>query len=189
MTSNNQTERSHAGQASALNRAMNTPPHALDSEKRPSTPQHYKEHPELLKSVFEWSPARTSTPVEEDERSSSEGRQRHNDPTVPTRSLRRITKKIPERNHARQRETRTDLRQRNTTESRSDSTDHTSTDSIVSLKASSTFTIYGGPNPFVQTDTDAESVTTLPPSDVVSSKSFTARLSISTHSGQRGTGR
>jgi hypothetical protein len=108
MPLNNQTERSEAEHAETFDRVTNLPPQTQKCRERPSTPQHYRDNPDLLRSVFDWSPERTSTPVQEDERSSSEGRQQSDDPTVPTRSLRRITKKIPERNNARQRETGTD---------------------------------------------------------------------------------
>lgn len=177
-------------QAETFNRATNRPLQTQKSRERPSTPQQYRDNPDLLKSVFEWSPERSSTSVEKDERSSSEGRQQSDDPTVPTRSLRRITKKIPERNNARQRETGTELAQRDTAMSQSDSTDHTSADSVASCKASSTFTIYDGPDPFARRATSGQSSTARARFDAMCSTSFVSRLDVnsSVHTKRRGTG-
>jgi hypothetical protein len=59
MPLNNQTERSEPEQAETFNRVTNLPPQTQQSRERPSTPQHYRDNPDLLKSVFEWSPERT----------------------------------------------------------------------------------------------------------------------------------
>lgn len=191
MPSNNQTEHSEPEQAETFHRVTNLPPQTQKSRERPSTPQHYKDNPDLLKSVFEWSPERTSTPVEKDERSSDDSRQQSDDPTVPTRSLKRITKKILERNNPGQREARKHPRQFDTAESRSDSTDHPSADSIASCKATSTFTIYDGPDPFIQTDADGQPNTAPSHSDLAFAISSTGRLSAkgSIQARRRGTGR
>ncbi|KAH8083682.1 hypothetical protein HD553DRAFT_324559 [Filobasidium floriforme] len=157
------------------------PPETLKSRERPSTPQHYKEHPELLKSVFEWSPARTSTPVEEDERGSDDSSRQHDDPTVPTRSLRRITKKIPQRKLD-PIETRTDTfatssGRHEKASIESDLGFHTIPNSIASCKATSTFTIYNGPDPFIQTDAYRQPSTAPSHSDLAFAISSTGRLS------------
>lgn len=195
MPLNNQTERSEAEHAETFDRVTNLPPQTQKCRERPSTPQHYRDNPDLLRSVFDWSPERTSTPVQEDERSSSEGRQQSDDPTVPTRSLRRITKKIPQRKLD-PTETRTETFA--TTSSRrhekatieSDLGFHTIPNSTVSSKASSTFTMYDGPDPFARIATSGQLSTPRSRSDVVSPTFFVSRLDAnsSNHTKRRGTG-
>lgn len=140
-------------------------------------------------------PERSTTPVEKDDRSAGKGKQQSDDPTVPTRSLRRITKKIPQRKLD-PIETRTDAFA--TTSSRrhekatieSDLGFHTIPNSIMSSKASSTFTMYDGPDPFVRIATSGQLSTPRSRSDVVSPTFFVSRLDAnsSNHTKRRGTG-
>lgn len=186
MHSDNQTEQSHAGQAQARDRASNPLPYTQNSMKRPSTPQHYRDNPHLLKSVFEWSPEDTqSTPVEEDEVSSKGGRQPE-EPSAPTRSLRRITKKIPDRTPDTSEILTNTSAKAATLES--DSKYHTTPGSFTSSRTASTFTIHDGSDPFVQTDTDTQPDTARSQFGAVSSIGFSSRLGASSSTRPRGSG-
>jgi hypothetical protein len=195
MPSNDQTELSEPEQAETFNRVTNLPPQTQKSRERPSTPQHYRDNPDLLKSVFEWSPERTSTPVEENVRSVEKGKQQSDDPTVPASSLRRITKKIPQRKLD-PIETRTytfattSSRRHEKATIESDLGFHTIPNSIVSSKASSTFTMYDGPDPFARIATSGQLSTARSRSDVVSPTFFVSRLDAnsSIHTKRGGTG-